>query len=195
MELTPLGIEGAWLAESPAWNDDRGYFREWFKREEVLSKTGIDFSVQQANVSQSRRGVIRGIHYSLAAEGQSKWVTCVTGAILEVIVDIRPNSPTYKQKELIQIDSTSQKSLLVGSGLGHGFVSLSENSTVSYLLSSEYNPMYEHGVNFFDQELNINVNDFLFDMKPILSEKDSFAPNLMDLEKQNLLPMYNQSRF
>ena len=97
MKLTPLGIEGAWLAESPVWSDERGFFREWFKAEDILSATGIDFSIQQANISQSQHGVIRGIHYSLAPQGQAKWVTCVQGSILDVVVDIRPTSTTYKQ--------------------------------------------------------------------------------------------------
>jgi dTDP-4-dehydrorhamnose 3,5-epimerase-like enzyme len=79
MELTPLGIEGAWLAESPVWKDDRGFFREWFKTEDINKATGRNFNVEQANISSSTKGTLRGIHYSLAAKGQAKWVTCVTG--------------------------------------------------------------------------------------------------------------------
>ena len=191
MELTPLGIEGAWLAESPVFSDDRGHFREWFKHEEIYFKTGFNFSVLQANVSESKRGVIRGIHYSLSPEGQAKWITCLSGAILDVIVDIRPNSPTFKKVELIRIDATCQKSLLVGSGLGHGFISLSENSTVSYLLSSRYNPTLEYAINFFDKDLKIDLCDLLADTNPLLSEKDRLAPGLLELKKQNLLPTYN----
>ena len=97
MKLTPLDIDGVWLAESPVWSDNRGFFREWFKCEDVKAATGIDFSIQQANISQSQRGVIRGIHYSLAPQGQAKWITCVQGSILDVVVDIRPKSPTYKK--------------------------------------------------------------------------------------------------
>ncbi len=82
MDLIPLGIEGAWLSESPVWGDDRGSFREWFKRDEVLKKTDIDFPVNQANISISKKGVIRGIHYSLAPNPQAKWITCVSGSIM-----------------------------------------------------------------------------------------------------------------
>ena len=69
MELTPLGIEGAWLAESPVWKDDRGFFREWFKAENVKSVTGLDFGIEQANISVSSKGTLRGIHYSIAPNG------------------------------------------------------------------------------------------------------------------------------
>ena len=87
MELTPLGIEGAWLAESPMWRDERGIFREWFKAEDVKNATGRDFGIEQANVSMSSAGTLRGIHYSMAPRGQAKWITCVSGAIKDVIVD------------------------------------------------------------------------------------------------------------
>ena len=191
MELTRLGIEGAWLAESPIWNDNRGHFREWFKRDEVLSRTGIDFSVQQANVSQSQRGVIRGIHYSLAPGGQAKWVTCVQGSIIDVIVDIRPKSPTFKKYEFVYLQENAGRALLIGAGLGHGFLSLEDNTVTTYLLSSGYNTDLEYAVNFYDKDLDINISNELVSLKPLLSEKDSLAPGLMDLERRNLLPIYD----
>ena len=79
MELTLMEIDGVWIAESPLWKDDRGFLREWFKNSDISRVTGRDFSVAQANISSSARGVVRGIHYSLAEGGQAKWVTCVTG--------------------------------------------------------------------------------------------------------------------
>jgi dTDP-4-dehydrorhamnose 3,5-epimerase len=195
MKLIPLKIEGAWLAESPVWSDERGTFREWFKREEVLSMTGIDFSVKQANMSVSQRGVIRGIHYSLAPEGQSKWVTCVQGSILDVIVDIRPKSPTFKKYEIVELGGIGGRALLIGAGLGHGFLSLENNTVTSYLLSSEYNVDLEHGVNFFDKDLDIEISHKWDSIEPLRSEKDSLALGLMDLRKLNLLPEYNPFQF
>ena len=88
MEFEELGISGAWIAHSSVYNDDRGFFREWFKAADVLAATGVEFEIQQANISQSQRGVIRGIHYSLAPQGQAKWITCANGHVLDVIVDI-----------------------------------------------------------------------------------------------------------
>jgi dTDP-4-dehydrorhamnose 3,5-epimerase len=188
MELTPLGIEGAWKAESPLWTDERGYFREWFKRGEIFSKTGIDFSTQQANVSTSNKGVIRGIHYSLAPEGQAKWVTCVSGSIIDVIVDIRQNSPTFKKIEYVPLNENDGESLLIGPGLGHGFISTDEKSTVSYLLNSPYSPELEFGINPFDSDLNIAWGDLSNVTK--LSPKDRNSPSLHQQQLLKKLPNY-----
>jgi dTDP-4-dehydrorhamnose 3,5-epimerase len=189
MKVTPLAIEGAWVAEINVWHDDRGFFREWFKHEEVLRLTGIDFSAMQANFSLSKKGVIRGIHYSLAPEGQAKWVTCVSGSIVDVIVDIRPNSPTYKKIEYIELNSDKGVAVLIGPGLGHGFISLAENSGVSYLLNSPYNPAYELELSPIDIDLGIRWQKYLNnETEIILSEKDRLSPSLMQRELNLELP-------
>lgn len=187
MELTPLGIEGAWLAESSVWSDDRGFFREWYKREEILSKTGMDFSTQQANISVSSKGVIRGIHYSLAPEGQAKWVTCVAGSIIDVIVDIRPSSKTYGNWIEVELNGASGKAVCVGEGLGHGFLSLSDHSTVAYLLSSPFSPNMEFEINPLDPAIGVNWRIAQTELK--ISEKDRNAPTLRERETQGKLPM------
>jgi dTDP-4-dehydrorhamnose 3,5-epimerase len=193
MELTPLGIEGAWLAESPLWSDDRGFFREWFKREEIFSKTGIDFSAQQANISVSNKGVIRGIHYSLAPEGQAKWITCVTGSIIDVIVDIRPSSPTYKKVEYINLKGNESRSLLIGEGLGHGFIALEDGTSLSYLLSSPYLPEAEFEIVPTDETLKVNwLRELDREFGIILSPKDAQAPTLEDRRVQGKLPQWKQ---
>ena len=97
MKISQLVVDGVWLVESPVWNDDRGLFREWFKAAEVKSATGRDFGIEQANISLSSAGTLRGIHYSIAPRGQAKWITCVSGSIQDVIVDIRPESKTFGQ--------------------------------------------------------------------------------------------------
>jgi dTDP-4-dehydrorhamnose 3,5-epimerase len=173
MKLTPLGIDGAWLAESPVWSDDRGFFREWFKADDVKAATGIDFSIQQANISQSQRGVIRGIHYSLAPEGQAKWVTCINGSIRDVVVDISPKSPTYKKVLHIDLDGLDGKAVLISAGLGHGFASLSKTSTIAYLLSSPYSPSDEFEINPLDPELGIEWG--VSPSEILLSERDKTA--------------------
>jgi dTDP-4-dehydrorhamnose 3,5-epimerase len=193
MEFTPLGIEGAWLAESPVWKDDRGFFREWFKREEILSKAGVDFSAQQANISVSNRGVIRGIHYSMAPEGQAKWITCVTGAVIDVIVDIRPNSPTYKKIEYVDLKGNENRSVLIGEGLGHGFISLQDGSSLSYLLSSPYQPESEFEILPTDETLKVNWHlELVGEFGIVLSPKDAQAPTLEDRRFQGKLPQSKQ---
>jgi len=186
MELVPLEIEGAWLATSPTWADDRGSFREWFKASDIKNATGIDFSISQANLSTSHRGVIRGIHFSLADAGQAKWVTCVQGAIKDVIVDIRPTSLTFGQYVAVDLEGDSGKVVLIGAGLGHGFVSLQDNSVVSYLLSSPFSPTEEFEINPFDPEIGIEWGISLEEM--VLSAKDKAAPSLSERNMQGKLP-------
>jgi dTDP-4-dehydrorhamnose 3,5-epimerase len=189
MEITPLAIEGAWLAESPVWSDSRGTFREWFKHEEIFLKTGIDFPVMQANLSISNKAVIRGIHYSLAPKGQAKWVTCVSGSIIDVIVDVRPNSPTFMKIEYVELNGHNSRSVLIGSGLGHGFISLENGSAVSYLLTSPYLPELEHGIRPTDETLNINWHlEFVGGTGVILSSKDAEAPTLLEQKLTGRLP-------
>lgn len=186
MKLTPLGIEGAWLAESPVHADERGFFREWFKSSDVLAATGIDFGVQQANISSSARGVVRGIHYSLAPAGQAKWVTCVSGLIRDVIVDIRPGSDTYGKHEVVELSGVSGRAVLIGARLGHGFVSIADGSTVAYLLSSPYSPGDEYEINPLDPELGIDWVLSGSELK--LSPKDQAASSLMERLGEGKLP-------
>jgi len=176
MKLTPLGIQGAWLAESPVWNDDRGFFREWFKSEEVKAITGRDFGIEQANISLSSAGTIRGIHYSIAPRGQAKWVTCVGGSIKDVIVDIRPDSSTFGKWVEIELSCDSGKSVLIGEGLGHGFLALEDNTAVAYLVSSPFSPTEEYEINPFDSKIGINWGIALDELK--VSQKDLHALSL-----------------
>ena len=186
MKLTQLGIEGAWLAEWPIWSDERGYFREWFKTEDTRAITGIDFAIQQANISLSQRGVIRGIHYSLAPQGQAKWVTCVSGSIRDVIVDVLPSSLTFGKSVHVDLNGSDGRAILIGPGLGHGFASLADSSTIAYLLSSPYSPTEEFEINPMDLELGI---DWGLDVSKIsLSEKDKNAPTLAERLAEGKLP-------
>ena len=187
MELTPLGIEGAWIATTPVWADDRGSFREWFKSTDIASTTGLDFSVAQANISQSKRGVVRGIHYSLAAVGQAKWVTCVTGSIRDVIVDIRPGSATHGKYEFVDLVGGDGQAVLIGAGLGHGFVSMVDGSTVAYLVTSPFSPSEEFEINPLDPAIGIEWGLPVGEL--LLSPKDAAAPMLAERAAQGKLPL------
>jgi dTDP-4-dehydrorhamnose 3,5-epimerase len=187
MKFTQLGIEGAWLAESQIWTDDRGFFREWFKSGEIKEATGIDFSVQQANISESEVGVIRGIHYSLSANGQAKWVTCTRGQILDVIVDLRPKSKTFMKIEYVELNHEDGRAILIGQGLGHGFVAKKSKSTVNYLLSTQFQVENEYGIHPFDERMGI---DWGIDRdKATISIKDSTAMSVSDAIAEQKLPM------
>jgi dTDP-4-dehydrorhamnose 3,5-epimerase len=186
MELTPLGIEGAWLAASPLWRDERGYFREWFKSRDITKRTGYDFSVAQANISSSSRGTLRGIHYSLADMGQAKWITCVAGSVMDVIVDIRPSSPTFKKWITLELAGSNGCSVLIGDGLGHGFISLQDESTVAYLVTSPFSPSEEFEINPLDPDIGIDWGFPISELR--ISAKDCAAPFLSDRFNQNKLP-------
>jgi dTDP-4-dehydrorhamnose 3,5-epimerase len=186
MKLTPLAIEGAWIAESPVWSDERGFFREWFKSEDVKAATGCDFAIKQANISLSSAGTLRGIHYSIAPQGQAKWITCVVGTIQDVILDIRPESKTFGQWTDIELKGDSGKAVLISEGLGHGFLAIEDNSAVAYLVSTPFSPKDEFGINPLDEKIGIKWGIDLSLLK--ISDKDKFAPTLSARLEQKLLP-------
>jgi dTDP-4-dehydrorhamnose 3,5-epimerase len=186
MELTPLGIEGVWLVESRVFHDDRGLFREWFKSETVQSVTGRKFEIEQANISSSSRGTLRGIHYSTAPRGQAKWVTCVAGSIQDVVVDIRPNSPTFGKWVGVELTQESGKALFISEGLGHGFLALEDKTAVAYLVSTPFSPENEFEINPLDPAIGITWRIESTLLK--ISDKDKSAPTLTEQLNQGNLP-------
>ena len=186
MKITPLGIEGVWVAESPIWSDERGFFREWFKSESIKTTTGRDFGIAQANISLSSKGTLRGIHYSIAPRGQAKWITCVSGGIKDVIVDIRPDSSTFGQWIDVELHGNSGKAVLISEGLGHGFIALEDNTAVAYLVSTPFSPSHELEINPLDEKMAINWGMQLKDLK--ISEKDKNAPTLTERLIEGKMP-------
>jgi dTDP-4-dehydrorhamnose 3,5-epimerase len=186
MEITPLGIEGAWLAESPVWSDDRGFFREWFKSSDIKTATGRDFRIEQANISLSSKGTLRGIHYSIAPRGQAKWITCVSGSIQDVIVDIRSDSKTFGQWIDIELKGDSGKAVLISEALGHGFLALEDYTSVAYLVSTPFSPTDEFEINPLDEKIGIKWDMEQSSLK--ISEKDKNAPSLIVRLNNRTLP-------
>ena len=186
MKLTPLGIDGVWLADSAVWSDDRGFFREWFKSEDIKNTTGRDFRIEQANISLSSRGTLRGIHYSIAPRGQAKWITCVAGSIKDVIVDIRPDSQTFGKWIEVILKGDSGQAVFISEGLGHGFVALEDDTAVAYLVSTPFSPTDEFEINPLDKEIGVNWGMDLNTLK--ISEKDKKAPTLAERLAEGKLP-------
>jgi dTDP-4-dehydrorhamnose 3,5-epimerase len=178
MRVTPLGIDGAWLIEASTFPDNRGLFREWFL-EDLSEKSELPkFVVKQANTSISKKGVIRGIHYSSPEDGQSKLVTCMSGSILDVVVDLRHESKTFGKSITVDLNSENGNSIFISSGLGHGFQALEENVAVTYLLDKKYNPASEFGVNPLDESLGIKWKS----IDVVISEKDRNSQSFLDLK-------------
>jgi dTDP-4-dehydrorhamnose 3,5-epimerase len=188
-ELTPLEISGAWLYQTDVNQDDRGYLAEWFRADLFQKALGTKFEFAQANLSHSSKGVVRGIHFSVAPQGQAKWMTCLGGSLWDVVVDIRPKSLTFKKWIAVELKSGSGKSLYVSENLGHAFLSLTDETTMAYLLSSPYSPKDELAINPTDPEIGIEwpISELQF------SDKDRAAPNIREvLEKLRSDPRYAQ---
>jgi dTDP-4-dehydrorhamnose 3,5-epimerase len=182
-----LGIEGAWALEPKVFPDDRGSFHEWYRGTEFREATGYDLSLAQANCSVSRRGVLRGVHFSDVPPGQAKYVTCVRGAVLDVVADLRVGSPTFCHWEALRLDDATRHALFLAEGLGHAFMALTDDATVVYLCSTGYAPDREHGVHPLDPELAITWPE---NIPPLLSPKDARSPSLAEARKTGVLPSY-----
>ena len=188
MSLQELSIAGSFLATHKVFPDERGLFREWFKAEEIAS-IDSSFSVQQANYSKSKNLVIRGIHYSLAPQVQAKVVTCASGFIVDVLVDLRVGSPTFLKVEYVELSEESGKVVYIPSGVGHGFIVQSENASVVYLTSSGYAPEFEKAICPTDPELAINWRIPAGELG-IISKADTEAPTLAQAKASGALPTF-----
>jgi dTDP-4-dehydrorhamnose 3,5-epimerase len=183
MRIERTQLDGVWIIHNEIFTDHRGNFQEWFQSEKFAIHTGIDFNPRQANSSISQKGVIRGIHYSTAKDGQAKLVTCMSGQILDVIFDLRLGSETFGQHVSVPLKAQDGKSVYISEGLGHSFISLEEKSNLVYLLSSMYDPKFEHEIHPLDATLG-----FKWPLEEvILSEKDATAPSFnLQLQANNL---------
>jgi len=188
MKVQRLEIDGCFVLEHKVFPDERGLFREWFKAEET-KKLAPNFKVEQANFSISKRGVIRGIHYSLAPAGQSKLVSCAQGGITDVLVDLRKGSPSYLKVEYVQLSESSGSTVYIASGVGHGFIVETESAAVVYLTSSAYAPQFEKAICPTDPELAIHW--LLPDgVGHVISPTDASAPTLSQADAVGDLPKY-----
>lgn len=185
--IEELGIDGAWVFRPRVFPDARGGFHEWFKAPLISERLGHRFDLAQANCSVSSAGTLRGVHFADVPPSQAKYVKCVRGAILDVIVDIRVGSPTYRQWRAVRLDDETHASVYLAEGLGHAFMALTDDATVVYLCSEGYAPDREHGINPLDPDLGIEWPEGI---EPLLSEKDAAAPSLAEAEASGLLPTW-----
>ncbi|CAL9628744.1 dTDP-4-dehydrorhamnose 3,5-epimerase [Streptomyces sp. enrichment culture] len=189
--MRSLEIEGAWVLEPKVFPDERGSFHEWYRGAEFREATGYDLTLAQANCSVSRRGVVRGVHFADTPPGQAKYVTCVRGAVLDVVVDLRLGSPSFGSWEAVRLDEDTRHAVFLSEGLGHAFMALSDDATVVYLCSTGYAPEREHGVHPLDPDLAI---EWPRGIEPVLSPKDAEAPTLARARQDGLLPEYETCR-
>lgn len=185
--MDELSIGGAWVYTPRVWPDQRGRFFELFRGQEFARDLGYRLELAQANCSVSRRGVIRGIHFADVPPGQAKYVCCVHGRILDVVVDVRDGSPAFGSWAGVELDGESGRALFLTEGLGHAFTPLTGEATVVYLCSTGYDPAAEHGVHPLDPDIGIT---WPAAAGAVLSAKDAAAPGLADALRSGILPRY-----
>lgn len=192
MAFREMAIPGAWEITPSLHGDDRGMFFEWFTEKSFAQMTGHTFDMRQANCSVSAAGVLRGLHFAQLPPSQAKYVTCVTGSVWDVIVDIRVGSPTFGQWDAVLLDSRDRRSVYLSEGLAHGFLALQDDSTVMYLCSSAYDPQREHTIRADDPALGIEWP--LSVGERLLAERDAAAPTLAEVRDAGLLPSWDETR-
>ncbi|WP_405012875.1 dTDP-4-dehydrorhamnose 3,5-epimerase [Kitasatospora sp. NBC_01539] len=186
MKFRELAIPGAFEITPELHGDPRGLFTEWYRFDRLAEHVGHPLRLAQANLSVSARGVVRGIHFADVPPGQAKYVSCVRGAVLDVLVDLRTGSPAFGRWEGVRLDDTDRRAVYVPEGVGHGFCALTDDATLSYLCSETYNPVGEHGVHPLDPDLGIAWPADA----PQLSDRDAAAPSLAEALASGLLPSY-----
>jgi len=155
-----MSIDGAWIYTPTIRPDSRGTFHEVFKMSLIERELGIPFPVLQVNQSLSKKGVVRGIHWTESPEGQAKYVSCVSGGLWDVVVDLRPNSPTFGKWDAAHLTAENHNSVLISNGLGHAFLALEDGTIANYLCSSEFNPSGDRGLNPLSPWLEIPFASF-----------------------------------
>ena len=188
MQIRELSIPDAYEITPIVRGDDRGVFLEWYRFDKLSEVTGHPIVLRQANTSVSKKGVVRGIHFADFPIGQAKYVTCVAGSVLDVIIDIRVGSPTFGQWDSVVLDDESRSCVFLSEGLGHLFVATSDSATVSYLTTDKYRPGAEHGINPADPALGLELPE-----GAIMSARDVAAPTLADALAAGLLPTFDAS--
>lgn len=182
MKFQRLAIPDLILIEPDVYQDHRGYFMETFRADLLGEFLGFQPAFCQGNQSKSHRGVLRGLHYQSAPFAQNKLVRVISGCIIDVAVDIRPNSSTFGQYVAIGLDATSQKQIFIPAGFAHGFLALEDNTICAYKVDAYYSAECSRGLAFDDPDIGINWHQYLpDDCHLILSHQDQNQPHLREI--------------
>lgn len=176
MTFTESALQGCFIIEPKVLNDDRGYFMESYNLRTFQDKTGITQPFVQDNQSFSTKGVLRGLHYQTGEHAQAKLVRVIQGEVLDVAVDIRPNSPTFGKYESVLLTGENQKQFYIPRGFAHGFLVLSDTALFFYKCDNFYNRESEGGIIYRDASIGIDWQMNLDEL--LVSEKDAILPEL-----------------
>lgn len=178
MKASGTNLKDCWILEPDVFEDERGYFYEGFNIQKFKKATGIDFEVKQINQSRSSKGVLRGLHFQTGEKAQAKLVSCLEGELIDVAVDLRPNSETYRQYCIVRLSAHNKKQLYIPKGMAHGFLVLSEHAKLMYQVDELYSKEHDSGIMYNDPDINISWG--VPDEEIILSEKDKNLPLLKE---------------
>ncbi|MBZ3907937.1 MULTISPECIES: dTDP-4-dehydrorhamnose 3,5-epimerase family protein [Streptomyces] len=190
MRITETRVPGAYRIAPDRFTDARGTFHEGLRTDLLEQATGRPFVPRQINYSVSRRNTLRGIHSVTVPPAQAKFVTCVRGALRDIIVDLRLGSPTYGVYDTSVLDAASGLSVLVPEGVGHGFLTLTDDACICYVLSSAHVPGTQVDIDPFDPDLALPWDA---DEPPLLSEKDAGAPTAAEAAAAGLLATWDEA--
>lgn len=179
MKITKTKLDGVVIIEPDVFGDNRGFFMESWNKEK-MEEAGLYYDFVQDNHSKSTvKGTLRGIHFQKGDKAQAKLVRCVKGAVLDIAVDLRKNSPTFKQWVGVELSAENKKQLLIPRGFGHGFVTLTDDVEFLYKADNYYSPEADAGIRWNDQNIGVEWGV----ENPILSEKDKKNPFLKDCKE------------
>ena len=180
MKAKETKLEGCFVIEPNVFNDDRGYFFESFKQNELNEFLGYDVKFCQDNESKSTYGVLRGLHFQKPPFEQAKLVRCIKGKVLDVAVDLRIDSKTYGKHVTVELSEENKRQLYVPRGFAHGFVVLSKEAIFAYKVDNTYAPIYDSGIAWDDKDLAIEWEIAANEVK--LSEKDQKLMSFSELD-------------
>ncbi|GGB83798.1 dTDP-4-dehydrorhamnose 3,5-epimerase [Knoellia flava TL1] len=187
MLIEPLTVEGAFVVTPRQIADERGRFLESFRGDLLAQQLGHRPDIVQTNVSVSSAGTLRGIHFADIPPGQGKYVTALTGSLVDYVVDVRVGSPTFGHWDSVLLDTVDRRAVWISEGLGHAFRALEDDTTAMYLCTATYNPTGEHGIHPLDPAVGL---DLPADLEFTLSAKDEAAPTLDEARRSGILPTY-----
>lgn len=182
MKAIETNLSGCFVIEPSVFEDERGYFFESYSQARLAELLGYSPVFVQDNQSKSQYGVVRGLHMQYGEYSQAKLVRVLEGVVIDVVVDVRPNSPTFGQSFTIELSAENKKQLFIPRGFLHGFSVISEHAVFFYKCDNFYNKESERGVHPLDKELGIDWK--IAESKIILSEKDKHAMSFLEFKNR-----------
>jgi dTDP-4-dehydrorhamnose 3,5-epimerase len=179
MKITETKLQGCLILQPKILEDTRGSFFEVFKKKELEHFLGYEINFVQQNTSISKKGVLRGLHFQIGEAAQAKLVSVQKGDVIDVIVDIRPESKTFGEHIKVDLLDKNHTSIFIPKGMAHGFLSLSKEVIFTYICDSYYNPKMESGILYNDTDLAIDWNFSVSEL--IVSDKDMALPSFKAL--------------